>query len=322
MESLTTLVEWPQPVFELLGFIAAFFSIGPVGFRYGVLRSRASEDAELHRQALRRAAWIGVIGSALTALLLVHDLPEMAGDRHTTVAAILGGNRQVQIQIAMLALSLLGFLLAWGQVGAGWLLAALGVVVGMLRGVFTGRWLGLVNPIHELAAGAWIGTLFVMLTAGLSTILSAATPPERRGAAAGRMVSAFSAFALGSAAVLVVFGVITAWRHLKYWAALWTTPYGLTLIVKLILVLGVVALGAWNWRRQRPRMGTEEGARAITRSARAELTIAGLVLLVTAALVSMPAPKKPGQSHDESRAPAKPPAVAAAPHRAAGPLSR
>src|SRR5690242_19486793 len=109
MESLTTLVEWPQPVFELLGFVAIFFSIGPVGFRYAVMRSRPPEDAELNRVALRRAAWIGVMGSVLTALLLVHDLPEMAGERHTTVAAILGGNRQVQIQVAMLALSFLGF---------------------------------------------------------------------------------------------------------------------------------------------------------------------------------------------------------------------
>jgi putative copper export protein len=237
----------------------------------------------------------------------------MAGERHTTVAAILASNRQTQIQVAMLALSFLGFLLTFAQVGAAWLLAALGVVIGMLRGVFTGRWLGLVNPIHELAAGAWIGTLFVMLTAGLSAVLGPATPPERRGPAAVRMVYAFSPFALGSASVLVVFGVITAVRHVKYWSALWTTPYGWTLIVKLVLVSGVVALGAWNWRRQRPRLGSEEGARSLTRSARAELTVAALVLLVTAVLVSLPTPKKPGEEKDESRAPAPPATVAAAP---------
>ena len=52
----------------------------------------------------------------------------------------------------------------------------------------------------------------------------------------------------GSAAV-VPFGVITVWRHLKYLSALWTTPYGYALLLKLALVAAVFSLGAWNWRR-------------------------------------------------------------------------
>ena len=63
------------------------------------------------------------------------------------------------------------------------------------------------------------------------------------------------------------------------------------MIAKLCLVAGVVALGAWNWRRQKPRMGSEAGAIALRRSASAELTLAGAVLVVTAILVSLPTPK-------------------------------
>lgn len=35
-----------------------------------------------------------------------------------------------------------------------------GVIVGALRAALAGRWLGLVNPVHALAGGMWIGTLF------------------------------------------------------------------------------------------------------------------------------------------------------------------
>ena len=107
------------------------------------------------------------------------------------------------------------------------------------------------------------------------------------------MINAFSPVALGSAFVLVVFGVITAWRHLKYLAALWTTPYGYALLAKLFVVLIVIALGAWNWRRQRPLLGSESAATAIRRSASAELIAAFVVLIVTAILVSVPTPELP-----------------------------
>ena len=67
--------------------------------------------------------------------------------------------------------------------------------------------------------------------------------------------------------------------------------YVIALIVKLVFVATVFALGAWNWRRQRPMLGSESAAVAIRRSATAELTIAGIVLVVTAFVVSLPAPK-------------------------------
>jgi putative copper export protein len=94
-------------------------------------------------------------------------------------------------------------------------------------------------------------------------------------------------------AVLAISGVVTAWRHLKYVAALWTTSYGFALIVKLCVVVIVLALGAWNWRRVRPSLGTEAATGALRRSATAELAFAGLVLLITSVLVSLPSPKLP-----------------------------
>jgi len=63
------------------------------------------------------------------------------------------------------------------------------------------------------------------------------------------------------------------------------------LIVKLLLAGTVFALGAWNWRRQRPTLGTEDASQSIRRSSLAELTVATLVLAATAIVVSLPSPK-------------------------------
>jgi putative copper export protein len=105
------------------------------------------------------------------------------------------------------------------------------------------------------------------------------------------MVYAFSPLALASAGVLATFGAITAWRNLGVLSSLWSTPYGFALIAKLCVVAVVVALGAWNWRRQRPRLGSEDAAHALRRSARVELATATVVLAITAILVSLPEPK-------------------------------
>ena len=55
----------------------------------------------------------------------------------------------------------------------------------------------------------------------------------------------------------------------------------------------MLALGAFNFRRQRPLLGTDAGARSLRGSASAELAVATLVLIVTSLLVSMPSPKAP-----------------------------
>jgi putative copper export protein len=137
----------------------------------------------------------------------------------------------------------------------------------------------------------WIGTLFMLVVAGLGTVLSGAVAPRQRGALTAAMVRAFSPVALGSAALLATMGVITAWQHLHRLEALWTTPYGYALIAKLCAVGGVLLLGAYNWRRQSPRLGDEASAGSLRHSATTELMAALVVLIVTAILVSLPSPK-------------------------------
>ena len=285
---------------ELIGFISIFLTAGAIGFRYSSLRGKlgrdgaATSDALVYATAAQRAAVLGLVGAVIAILRMFQGLPGLAQRAHTTTSALLATNFNAQLLVGCGVLALIGFLLASGRLSVGWPLAAIGVIVGTLRGLLGGRWAQLVNPMHELSAGLWIGTLFVMVVVGLALVLRNETPADRRGPIAAAMVNDFSPLALVCGGLVVIFGVITAWRHLDPLSSLWTTPYGWALIAKLAVVAVVFALGAWNWRRGRPTLGTEAGAHGLRRSARSELAAAGVVLVITAILVSLPSPRRPG----------------------------
>ncbi|AHG92914.1 copper resistance D domain protein (plasmid) [Gemmatirosa kalamazoonensis] len=286
------LIHWPEPIVEYVGFVAQFLALGAVGFRYAALRDRLSA-AGVHADAARRAARIGLIGLAVHTVLFVIGLPEAAARAHTTASALLATNPPTAAQAVLLAIGLIGLALASAGRPAGWPAALVGVVLNTLTGVLTGAWTRLVNPVHRVVAGLWIGTLFVLLVAGIASAFRDEDSRARRGAIVADMVNGFSPLALVCGMLVVASGLTTAWRHLNPLSSLWTTPYGYALIVKLLLAAVVFALGAWNWRRVRPTLGGDDAATTIRRSARAELTAAALVLAATAIVVSLPSPRPP-----------------------------
>jgi putative copper export protein len=299
------LIQWPEPLVELLEFVGVFLAAGAVGFRYVVLRGHLAPGAagggkvfgNVPAEAARRAAGIGLVGAVLVALRLGLALPELAARNHVGIAEVVTGTPVVALWAGLTLAALAGFALARGGVPAlqrlGWGVAAIGVVAGTLRNGLVGQWARLVNPLHLLVGGLWIGTLFVLVAAGLP-VVRRGTKGERAGVLVAELVNAFSPLALVSAAALVLFGVITAWQHLKSLSALWTTPYGYALLAKLCVVAVVFLLGAWNWRRQRPLLGSAAASASIQRSATAELIVAAIVLIITSILVSLPTPKPPG----------------------------
>ena len=280
---------------ELAGFTAQFLSVGAAGFWLTARRAAAAKVAgEEERDWLARAtdaaAWHGVVGALASAALLYLSLEQRAAEKHLALVAFVGSQPPAAVAIAFAAVALVGFLLARARVTVGWWLA-MAVLLSPLRGLLTGTPIQrLVNPVHRLAGALWIGTLFVLVAAGLRPVLASALPAERRARLAKVMVDAFSPLALGGFAVLGVMGVIMAWTNLKKLDALWTTPYGFALIVKLVIVAGVVAIGAVNWRKQKPQLGTLAGAQLLRRSAELELWFATAVLIVTAILISLPGP--------------------------------
>ena len=139
---------------------------------------------------------------------------------------------------------------------------------------------------HVLSASSWLGILAVLLAAGLTTAR------QRGEGVSGQfvrsLVNAFSPVALVSAGLASLTGVFAAWIHVGTIPSLWGTQYGITLLVKLG-ILGVVAMtGFYNWRYVQPQLGTDAATARLKRSAAVEVTVALLVLLVTAILVASP----------------------------------
>lgn len=287
---------------ELLGFLAYFAFFGALGFRLVVLRrdagfaSGGAGEGGTHGAAFasarRGAAAVGMIGAALLIIDVLVNASGAAAARHMSLmAALTGRGGALLFALVCGVVMLVGFALGRGAL-AGWILAAIAALALVFRGFLTSfRWPALVNPIHEMCAALWLGTLLVLLVVGLPAVLRSSASSEERGQMVAHLVGRFSPLALTAAGTLVLTGVITAWRHLKHVDALWTTPYGYALDVKLVFVLVIVALGAWNWRTMTPRLGTEAAAGELRRSATAELAFGALVLITTAILVSLPSPR-------------------------------
>jgi putative copper export protein len=144
-----------------------------------------------------------------------------------------------------------------------------------------------VDTLHVLAVSAWLGTLLLVMAAGLPAIVREGVEADRS-ASVARMVSTFSPRALVAAGLVVLTGAGSALIQLGGIGPLFTTTYGRTLLVKVGIVTVVVAAGLNNWKRTKP--GLERGADAGTLRAPAtiELLGAALVLLVTAILVALP----------------------------------
>jgi putative copper resistance protein D len=129
------------------------------------------------------------------------------------------------------------------------------------------------DGLHALAAGAWIGSLGIIVVLGRT---------ER--AVFVAQLRAFSPLAVASVAVLVTMGAALSWTHLQTPANVLTTSYGRVLSAKLGVAGLVFALGFWNWRRGLPLADSVQGETSLARRARWEVAFAGGVLLLTAVL--------------------------------------
>jgi putative copper export protein len=144
------------------------------------------------------------------------------------------------------------------------------------------------DAVHVLGAGVWLGTLGVLIAAGLPAALWARDGGGTDAFAA--MVNRFSPLALAGASLAAVTGVVNSLLHVTAVSQLWTTQYGQFLVAKMALLSIVVATGFYNWRRVRPALGDEAGALRLRRSARVELLAGVAAILVTAILVALPTP--------------------------------
>jgi putative copper export protein len=290
------------------GYAGMLAVVGATVFRFGVLRATGGLAAPAAPVAARRAATLGLVAALVMLVAATARL-------HAQVAAWLDPGEAVTgellglilrettwgrgwtSQVVAAGLGLAAFGVARVAPGPGWLMAAAAASAAALAAPLTGHatgeragtWGYPLDVLHVLGAGAWLGTLAAVVIAGLSSTRT--LPADARDDRVARLVNAFSPIALAGAGTAVLAGVGLALRYLEgSVSALWTTPYGRTLLLKLLVLGLVMAVGAWNWRVGRPRLGDAPGSARIRRSSLGELALATVLLAVAAALTSQPLP--------------------------------
>lgn len=247
---------------------------------------------------VRRIVWTGwaatVLGAALELLL---QGPYAAGRGLGSMAdgSLLDGTMHTAYgQFHLARVVLLGLVAAvLSRVPAGRRAAVRHATWPLLVGIavtfsFTGhaetthpRWLSItLDVLHLSAMAVWVG--------GLALVLGALLP---RGEAADvrRVLPVFSRVAFGAVVTLAATGTYAAWRGIGEWRAVLGTEYGLLVVVKVLLFLGLIALGNLARGVVGRRFRDAPLARErIRRGVVVEVALAALVLAATAVLVDQP----------------------------------
>lgn len=298
-----------------LTYTALVVAIGAVGFRWIVLgglgRTSIAADA-LVAPAAVRAATIGrgalvflvlAAGARLLTQLAVIAPPGTAGSpagngelvRALLLGTAWGWGWLLQVAAAVAGIGV--FEAIRRRPAGGWRIAAVLALILAVTPALSGHAVAVpsltglavaVDSVHVLAVSAWLGTLLFVVGVGMPEAIRA-DPATSITAIAG-MVRIFSPAALVLAGVAAGTGVVSATFQMTALSDLWLSEYGRMLLLKLAAVLLVVAAGAYNWLRLKPRLSNADDPVTLRTSGALELGAAALVLLLTAILVATPTP--------------------------------
>jgi putative copper export protein/methionine-rich copper-binding protein CopC len=288
-----------------LSFVALLGLIGAATFRYAVL-PRAAADGRIDVTTLLRRLASGAVLAAVcyviaAAVRLSLQNSMMTGDAMLDAAHMRSMAMEThwgavwRLQFGAGAAALIGAVMARRGARLGWLVLALAGVALAAGSALSGhaaaseslRSLAVIDDtLHVVGASGWLGSLFWL------TLVAVPLQPASgdRVTTVAALVRAFSPAALGFAALVGATGLVSAWLRLGSLPLLWTSTYGQVLLVKLALLAGVAGTGFYNWRFVQPALGTDAASTRLQRSARVELMVGLLVIVVTAVLVAMPTP--------------------------------
>jgi copper transport protein len=284
--------------------VALLTVIGIVIFRLAILPS-SGWSADLVAAASDRALRLGrailvlfAVATLTRGLAQASLLPAFVGSRFAALMALIQNTRWGAfwaLGVAGFVVVLIGFLLA-GKLRAGWIVAAVGLVIIAVSEALTGH-SGTVSHAaaaiaadvaHVLGAGGWLGGLTAVLLCGLP-VLRRRDSAIVDDAGAG-LVRAYHGTAMECVIVVILSAIVAAWVRLPAFSALWTTPYGLALLRKIIFVLVVLGFGFYHWRRVVIPAWTSHTLARFRRTAAAELVFGAVVVALTAYLLSQPLP--------------------------------
>lgn len=289
-----------------LGFAALFAMIGAVAFRFFVMGRLGTGDADTFVGiASTNAATLGFVAAGglvlSSAIRLARESSDMPDIPMTSILFGSSWGRMLFAQLVVAALAGVGFRLAHRAAQSsranGWRLAlvsalVLGAIPALSGHAIGGNRAPLAVPadiIHVIVGSAWLGTLLVIVIVGIPAALK--TPDALRpGARVAAMINAFSPLALMCGGIVVATGIGSSVIRVPRLDALWTTPYGVVLSLKLMFVALLFLAGAWNWRRMKPRLTGDDAVGPLRSSASLELILAGAVLAITSFLVALEPP--------------------------------
>ena len=312
--------EWTQdensaPLFDAgtlsrwLTYLAIMLVVGAAAF--GAITRRAFRDPatdDLGASCRRASLGWGLIGSALFLLGAAGRLYAQVvaflfpGDPLTLADARLivfdtGWGSMWLVQFAAGLTAVVGFSLARRGIRMGRPVAVIGAIATAVTLPLTGHAVAAswhwsitwpLQALHVLAGAMWLGSLLLLVLVAFGTTVGA--DAEGREGAVSDLVRVFSPVALVGVGGAVVMGTVLSVSYVGSWPALWQTTYGRMLMIKIGLLGLTALLGAWNWRKLRPRLGTPGSASRLLQSARLELLVGALLLAATAILVALPAP--------------------------------
>ena len=219
---------------------------------------RQPEDLERARRRLDRWITLAVVVLILTSPIeLVARARVMSGGALSQVGPalplVLTRTHYGSVWIARAAALVLLLAVSVGRsrpVRIAGLVLAVGVVLTVTLTGHADDWgdrsfTALIDWLHALAAAAWTGGLFGLAVAigpGWATSASSGASSEPITTVCRR----FSRLAGCCLAIVIASGIYNAWAQVPTLAALWTTTYGVALLLKILLALVLVFLGAVN----------------------------------------------------------------------------
>ncbi len=268
------------------------------------------QDSATLRRGLAVAATLGVAVLAIATILHLQLIRETYPDR--SLVSIVSDTRAgsywlVRIGAVLVAVVGISAFRETPRMGsAGALLGALGYLWAFsatshaAAGTGSG-WAIAVDLVHGVAAVAWIGGVTgVALCARLGG----------RDALYQRLMPRFGLFASAMVFVLIGTGFLNSLAQLDTFDRLWTTRYGVTLLVKLGLMAPLLGVGLYNarWGRRSLEAMAEGEPRRFLRTATAEVLLGALVFASAAALTQTTVSKsvfdRPESKPYDSTAPA------------------
>jgi putative copper export protein/methionine-rich copper-binding protein CopC len=291
---------------------AAMLIIGAIVFRLFVLPGAqwpVSELAFAYDRA-RRAAIAAVvlfIAADVGRLFLMSSLLASVAPPPTTAFRLRG--------MAMLSV------VRDTRWGHGWLFAAVGAVVALIA-LFLGRagarpWIAAgvgtvaiavgeamtghsgamgaraplgvaIDVAHILGAAGWLGGLACVVLCGLPVLRR--IDEQRRALAGSQLVRSYHRAAIECVVLTIGTALVAAWLRLPHLESLWTTPYGLALLRKIVVVVFVLGIGLFHWRTAVLKDWVASTAKQFRLSAALELALGLVVIGLTVVLISTELP--------------------------------